>query len=130
MGFNALNYDGGSDQGRCTPDHFSQNGDYALVLGHDEPLTFQRFRVGDYMVVHQTQDIGSTKLFKVRCRVRGPEEMPNTIRWRFSIFVDGVEKAYRICNTNQTVDYVNMAVNMAGLAGVHAIAFVLKLEEI
>lgn len=127
--FNGLNFDFGAEQGRCDPDNFSQDGAFALVLGHDEPLTFQRLKVGDKMAVRQTADVGTTKVIKVRCRVRGPSSMPGTTKWRFSMTVDGVEKTYRICKVGQTVDYVNLAVNLTGLSGDHTIAFVLKLTE-
>ena len=129
MSFNGFNFERGVEQGRCAPDHFSQDGDFALVLGHDEPLTFVRLKVGDMMSVHQTKDVGTTKVLKVRCRCRAPEFMPGTTNWRFSIYVDGVEKTFRICQVGQTVDYVNLAVNLSGLVGAHSIAFVLKLAE-
>lgn len=128
--FNAFNRDFGVEQGRCEPDHFSSDGTYSLVLGHDEPLTFARLRVGDFISVHQTAGIGATKVLKARVRCRGPEYMPGTTKWRFSLYVDGVEKAHRICSVGSLADYINFAVNLTGETGTHSIAFVLKLVEV
>lgn len=127
--FNGLNYSAGTDQLRCAPDNFSQDGGFAFVLGHDEPLTFVRLKVGDAVSVWQHKDVGTSKVMRARLRCRGSQSMPGTTKWRFSVFVDGVEKTHRICVVKQTVDFVNLAVNLAGLAGEHSIAFVLKLME-
>ena len=55
--------------------------------------------------------------------------MPGDTKWRLSLYVDGVEKTHRICTPETLMDYVSFAVNLSGLAGVHSIAFVLKLME-
>lgn len=127
--FNALNREFGTEQGRCEPDNFSSDGTYSFVLGHDEPLTLARVRVGDFMSVHQTADIGATKVLKARVRCRGPEFMPGTTKWRLSLYVDGVEKTHRICTPETLMDYVSFAVNLSGLSGTHSIAFILNLTE-
>lgn len=129
MSLNAFNREFGDNQGRCEPDNFSSDGAYSLVLGHDEPLTFARLRVGDFISVFQTSDIGTTKVLKARVRCRGPEFMPGTTKWRFSLYVDGVEKTHRICTPESLTDYVSLAANLSGLTGVHSIAFALKLAE-
>lgn len=128
--FNAFDREFGAEQGRCEPDHFSSDGTYSLVLGHDEPLTFARLRVGDFISVHQTADIGTTKVLKARVRCRGPEYMPGTSKWRFSLYVGGVEKTHRICTPGSLTDYVSFSANLSGLTGVLSIAFVLTLVEV
>ena len=127
--FNAFNKEFGTEQGRCDPDHFSSDGTYAFTLGHDEPLTFARLRVGDFISIAQTADIGTTKLLKARVRCRGPEFMPGATKWRLSLYIDGVEKTHRICNVETLTDYVSFAVNLSAYSGSVSIAFALKLME-
>lgn len=127
--FNALNREFGTEQGRADPDHFSSDGTYAFIMGHDEPLTFARLRVGDYMTVHQTADIGTTKILKARVRCRGPEFMPGTTKWRLSLYIDGVETTHRTCSVETLTDYVSFAVNLTSYSGNVSIAFALKLME-
>lgn len=127
--FGPFDFDFGSGQGRTAPANFAQDEEYALVLGHDRPLTAAYVRVGDFISVHQSADIGDTKILKLRARVRGPEYMPGDAYWVFSIYVNLVEVAStrRVATANKTTDYVDIAVNFAGFAGVVPIALVLKL---
>lgn len=127
--FNAFNAEFGAEQGRAEPDNFSSDGTYAFILGHDEPLTFARLRVGDFVSVHQTADIGTTKVFKARVRCRGPEYMPGDTKWRLSLYIDGVEKTARTCTVETLTDYVSFAANLTSYSGNVSIAFVLTLME-
>ena len=130
--FGPFDFDFGSGQGRTAPANFAQDDEYALVLGHDRPLAAAYVRVGDFISVHQTADIGATKILKMRVRIRGPEYMPGDAYWVFSVYANLVEIAStrRVATVGKTTDYVDIAVNLAGLAGVVPIALVLKLAVV
>lgn len=132
MEYSGFDYDAGDGQLRSEPENFAQDGDYALVLGHDYPNQGAYLRIGDYVSVWQSADIGATKILKMRVRARGPSYAPGDTQWVFSVWVDGVEQVStrRVAAVNTLADYVDIAVNLAGLAGNHSIALVLRLEEV
>lgn len=127
--FGPFDFDYGHGQGRTEPENFSQDDDYALVLGHDRPGIGVYVRVGDFISVHQTADIGATKVLKMRVRIRGPQYMPGDAYWQFSIYANMVEVAStrRKATIGQTIDYEDIAVNLSGLSGDVPIALVLRL---
>lgn len=132
MEYSGFDFDAGEGQLRTEPENFAQDGDYALVLGHDRPGQGAYLRVGDYVSVWQAADIGNTKILKMRVRVRGPSYVPGDTQWVYSVWVNGVEKTStrRIAAVGSLADYLDIAVNLSGLAGMQSIALVLRLEEI
>jgi hypothetical protein len=82
----------GRGQGRIlTPK--ATGGDYAFVLGDEEPGRFFELAPGDHAVVTQETDLTGVMLVRALLRLRVPATTPAGLAWEASLVVDGTKLA-------------------------------------
>lgn len=130
MSVDAFTYELGTQQGRIQPTGVQPaEGNWALVLGSEREGAIWSLNVGDYIEWTQSADFApGTKLFRVTAATfRGPAEVTVGARWRFSLIINGTERAGYYLEAGRTVGKVTLAANVAGLgAGPHTVT--LRLE--
>jgi hypothetical protein len=119
VALNAFNRDIGSKQGRLQPiGWLAPEGDYAFVLGYDAIGHAEQLLLGDYCEINQTADVGGdTCLMRASLRLRGPALFLAGASWRFSMRINDVEVAFVIIPVGRTLNKVDLAANVAKLAG-------------
>ena len=65
------------------------SGDYAFVLGDDEPGRLFELAPGDHAEVTQNTDLTGVMLVRAFLRLRVPASTPPGLAWEASIIVDG-----------------------------------------
>jgi hypothetical protein len=120
----------GSTQGRIAPVNFTQTDAYAFVLGRDIAGQMSELAAGDYVEVSQSADFDTVVIVSVTVRLRAGEAVPAGVRWKFSIRIDGAERASQLLQPNVTRD-ATFAANVEQLgAGDHELAFRLELASV
>ena len=128
MGRTAFDIALGRTQGRLQPEGFPPvTGEYAFVLGSDEPGHLCLLNSGDYSEVTQDVDCTGIDFVRVRLRLRTPASLPAGHFWEASLLVDGVKQASMVLDANRIRDRADMAGNVSKLAGTHPVAFRLEL---
>jgi hypothetical protein len=119
----------GETQGRVPlPEGERIEGEYAFALGAAEAGLFQTLNIGDHVEVSQTADLTGLKLLRAVARLRPPSVVPAGTAWRYSLRVDGVERAAQVLVPGRPRRRADLAANVAYLApGNHTIAFRLEL---
>lgn len=129
MALNPWTRELGTTQGRIQPSGWSPTqGDYVFCLGRDLPGLFHTFAIGDKAELSQTADFGTTKLVRLRTRLRPPAEETAGVVWLFSILIDGTELVSQILEPGRRRDRDDFVLNVANLApGDHTLTFRLSL---
>lgn len=132
LGLTGFNLGLGVDQGRIEPDNYTPpEGDFVFVLGSDIAGQFLDFEVGDYVEAKQTADFDTTTIARVTVRTRAPETMPAGLGWKFSLRIDGSERASEILEPDD--DFVRdreFAANVSQLSGDHELSVRLELVNV
>jgi len=131
-GLTAFNLGIGTDQGRIDPLNYTPpEGSFAFVLGSDIAGQLNDLEVGDYVEAKQTADFDTTTVVRVTVRTRAPVTMPAGIGWKFSLRIDGSERASQILvPDDDLVRDRELAANVSQLAGDHELALRLELVNV
>lgn len=116
----------GRGQGRLLTSK-ATSGDYAFVLGEDEPGRFFELALGDHAEVSQATDLTGVKLVRAFLRLRVPASTPNALAWEASIIVDGTKLARVRAKPGRERLVTDLAANVSKLSGVHTIGVRLEL---
>lgn len=116
----------GRGQGRlATPK--ATGGDYAFVLGDDEPGRVFELAPGDHVEVRQDTDLTGVMLVRALLRLRVPASTPAGLAWEASILVDGIKLARMRAKPGRERLMTDLAANVSKLSGLHAISARLEL---
>ena len=116
----------GRGQGRlATPK--ATGGDYAFVLGDDEPGRFFELAPGDHAEVTQNTDLTGVMLVRALLRLRVPASTPAGFAWEASLVVDGNKLARMRAQPGRERLVTDLAANVSKLSGLHAIGVRLEL---
>lgn len=116
----------GRGQGRlATPK--ATGGDYAFVLGDDEPGRLFDLAPGDHAEVTQDTDLTGVMLVRAFLRLRVPASMPAGFAWEASILVDGMKFARMQARPGRERLVTDLAANVSKLSGLHTIGVRLEL---
>ena len=116
----------GRGQGRlATPK--ATGGDYAFVLGDDEPGRFFELAPGDHAEVTQDTDLTGVMLVRALLRLRVPASTPAGLAWEASLVVDGNKLARMRAKPGRERLVTDLAANVSKLSGLHAIGVRLEL---
>ncbi len=102
-------------------------GDYAFVLGEDEPGRFFELGLGDHAEVAQSTDLTGVKLVRALLRLRVPASTPAGLAWEASVVVDGTALARMRAKPGRERLVTDLAANVSKLAGVHTVSVRLEL---
>jgi len=117
----------GLGQGRIRPTSLpASSGDYAFVLGEDEPGRFFELAVGDHTEVVQDTDLTGVDLVRANLGLRIPT-VPAGFAWEASIVVDGVKLASAMARPGRSREVTDLAANVSKLSGVHTVGVRLEL---
>ncbi len=126
-GLNAWTRELGATQGRIVPVNFDPvDGDWVFCLGRDLAGLEQDVNIGDFVQIEQTADFDTTEVVEVSVRARGATALPAGHSWKFSLRIDGSERASRTLRDGEEVDQ-KLAANVSQLSGDHTLAFRLEL---
>jgi len=103
------------------------SGDYAFVLGEDEPGRFFELAVGDHTEVTQATDLTGVKLVRALLRLRVPASTPAGFAWEASVVVDGTKLARMRAKPGRERLVTDLAANVSKLTGVHMVGVRLEL---
>jgi hypothetical protein len=131
-GLDAFNIGLGSDQGRLAPQNYTPpEGSFAFVLGSDLEDQLHDLNVGDFVEAEQTADFDTTTIARVTVRTRAPATMPAGLGWKFSLRIDGAERASAILEPDDDlVRDREFAANVSQLSGDHILAVRLELVNV
>lgn len=116
----------GRGQGRLlTPK--ATGGDYAFVLGEDEPGRFFELAPGDHAEVTQSTDLTGVMFVRALLRLRVPRSCPSGFAWEASIVVDGNKLARMRARPGRERLVTDLAANVSKLSGLHSIGVRLEL---
>jgi hypothetical protein len=116
----------GRGQGRlATPK--AMGGDYAFVLGDDEPGHLFELVPGDHAEVTQETDLTGVMLVRALLRLRVPASTPAGLAWEASIIVDGTKLATMRARPGRERLVTDLAANVSKLSGLHIIGVRLEL---
>jgi len=116
----------GRSQGRLRTSR-AASGDYAFVLGDDEPRRFFDLAAGDHADVTQSADLTGVKLVRAQLRLRVPASTPANLAWEASIVVDGNKLARMRARPGRERLVTDLAANVSKLLGVHVVGVRLEL---
>lgn len=116
----------GRGQGRLLTSK-ATGGDYAFVLGEDEPGRFFELGLGDHAEVTQSTDLTGVKLVRALLRPRVPASTPAGLAWEASIIVDGTARARMRAKPGRERLVTDLAANVSKLSGVHTVGVRLEL---
>lgn len=120
----------GTKQGRIKPVGASPTqGDYVFCLGHDTPGHAEQINEGEFVEVFQniTFEAG-TKLLRVSVNIRPPTAAPAGLKWRVSLRIDEVERAYQDLAPGGRTRMRAFSANVSKLGGgAHKVALRLQL---
>ena len=118
----------GLGQGRIRPTSIpAGSGEYAFVLGEDEPGRFFELALGDRAEVGQDTDLTEVDLVRAHVGLRVPAGVPVGFAWEVSIVVDGVKYASATARPGRSRTVTDLAANVSKLAGMHAVSVRLEL---
>lgn len=127
MALDAFNSRLGLGQGRIRPASLpAGSGEYAFVLGEDEPGRFFELAVGDHTEVVQDTDLTGVDLVRANLGLRIPA-VPSGFAWEASIVVDGVKLASATARPGRSRAVTDLAANVSKLSGVHTVGVRLEL---
>ena len=110
----------GRGQGRLlTPK--ATGGDYAFVLGEDEPGRFFELGPGDDAEVTQSTDLTGVKLVRALLRLRVPASTPVGLAWEASLVIDGTKLASMRAKPGRERLVTDLAANVSKLSGAHTV---------
>ena len=116
----------GRGQGRlATPK--ATGGDYAFVLGDEEPGRLFELAPGDHAEVTQESDLTGVMLVRALLRLRVPASTPAGLAWEASIIVDGAKRAAMRAKPGRERLVTDLAANVSKLSGLHTIGVRLEL---
>ena len=118
----------GLGQGRIRPTSLPPgSGEYAFVLGDDEPGRLFELAVGDHAEVVQDTDLTDVDLLRAHLGLRVPASVPASFAWEASIIVDGTKLATATAKPGRSRTLTDLAANVSKLSGVHQIGVRLEL---
>lgn len=128
MSLTAWDSDLGTRQGRIQPTGATPaQGEWSFVLGSDAPGYFELLNPGDSVTVGQLADWTAADLVRVTAVLRPATAIPAGVHWRFSLLVDGAEVVGQDMPQGATRTRIDMAANVANLAGDREVSFRLQL---
>lgn len=116
----------GRSQGRLSNPSASE-GDYAFVLGDEEPGRFFELAPGDHAEVTQETDLTDVMLVRAILRLRVPASTPAGVAWEASIVVDGAKLARMRARPGRERLVTDLAANVSKVAGLHTVGVRLEL---
>ena len=116
----------GQGQGRLRTSKAAA-GEFAFVLGEDEPGRFFDLIAGDHVEVTQPTDLTDVKLVRVLLRLRIPASTPPGVVWEASIVVDGIKLARATARPGRERLVTDLGANVSKLSGVHTVGVRLEL---
>ncbi len=118
----------GLGQGRIRPASLpAGSGEYAFVLGEDEPGRLFELAVGDHAEVVQDTDLTDVDLVRAHLGLRVPASVPAGFAWEASIVVDGTKRATATAKPGRSRMLTDLAANVSKLSGVHQVGVRLEL---
>lgn len=118
----------GLGQGRIRPASLpAGSGEYAFVLGEDEPGRLFELAVGDHAEVLQDTDLTDVDLVRAHLGLRVPASVPAGFAWEASIVVDGTKRATATAKPGRSRTLTDLAANVSKLSGVHQVGVRLEL---
>ena len=118
----------GLGQGRARPASAPPaSGEYAFVLGDDEPGRYFDLAPGDHAEVVQDLDLTGVDLIRAHLTLRVPASLPVGLAWEASILVDGAKLAQATTRAGRTRAIPDLAANVSKLSGVHPVGVRLEL---
>ena len=131
MEFTAFTARLGKSQGRISPRNaVSVSGEYAFVLGDDEPGRVCELAPGDFAEIVQQVDVTEHNFIYADMRLRVPAGLPAQYYWEVSITVDGAQMARIRCEAGKERHITDLAANTSKLTGIHQVGVRLELMEI
>lgn len=128
MEFDAFTSRLGLGQGRIRPTTIAAGaGEYAFVLGDDEPGRFFDVSTGDHAEVTQIVDLTDVDLVRAQLVLRVPTVSAPGLAWEVSLLVDGAKLARASARPGRTRVLTDLAANVSKLAGLHAVGVRLEL---
>lgn len=110
----------GLGQGRIKPSNaLPASGEYAFLLGEDEPGRFFDLASGDYAEVVQDIVITGQKIIRIKLLLRVPEGLVSGYAWEAALIIDGSVVAKITCKTGRQRAITDLAVNVSKMTGVH-----------
>ena len=106
------------------------SGDYAFVLGEDEPGRFFELASGDHAEVTQSTDLTGVKLVRALLRLRVPASTPTGLAWEASLVVDGTKLARMRARPGRERLVTDLAANVSKLSGTHVVGVRLELVTV
>jgi hypothetical protein len=116
----------GRGQGRLLTQK-ATGGDYAFVLGDDEPGRLFELVPGDHAEVTQRTDLTGIMFVRAFLRLRVPASTPPGLAWEASIIVDGTKLASMRAKPGRERLATDLAANVSKLSGMHTIGVRLQL---
>jgi len=116
----------GRGQGRLATSK-ATGGDYAFVLGDDEPGRLFELGTGDHVEVTQETDLTGVMLVRALLRLRVPASTPAGLAWEASIIVDGNKLAAMRAKPGRERLVTDLAANVLKLSGLHTTGVRLEL---
>ena len=118
----------GTRQGRIQPTGFAPaDGDFAFVLGSDQPGEIFALELGDSVEVLQMVDVTAANFVRVVLHMRNAAQIPAGRNWEVSVVVDGTKQARMVMQRGRTRTRTDLAANVSKLTGIHTIGFRLEL---
>jgi len=118
----------GLGQGRIRPASLpAGSGEYAFVLGEDEPGRLFELAVGDHAEVVQDTDLTDVALVRAHLGLRVPASVPAGFAWEASIVVDNAKLATATAKPGRSRTLTDLAANVSKLSGVHQVGVRLEL---
>lgn len=118
----------GLGHGRIRPASLpAGSGEYAFVLGEDEPGRLFELAVGDHAEVVQDTDLTDVDLVRAHLGLRVPASVPAGFAWEASIVVDGTKRATATAKPGRSRTLTDLAANVSKLSGVHQVGVRLEL---
>ncbi len=119
----------GHSQGRIRTTK-ATSGDFAFVLGDDEPGRFFELAPGDHAEVAQTTDLTGVTFVRALLRLRVPASTPSELAWEASIVVDGAKLARMRAKPGRERLVTDLAANVSKLSGMHVVGVRLELAGV
>ena len=119
----------GRGQGRLQTSR-ATSGDYAFVLGEDEPGRLFELAPGDHTEVTHSTDLTGVKLVRALLRLRVPASTPMGLAWEASLVVDGTKLARMRARPARERLVTDLAANVSKLSGTHVVGVRLELVTV
>jgi hypothetical protein len=119
----------GRGQG-CLRTSRATSGDYAFVLGEDEPGRLFELAPGDHAEVTQSTDLTGVKLVRALLHLRVPASTPTGLAWEASLVVDSTKLASMRARPGRERLVTDLAANVSKLSGTHVVGVRLELVTV